>query len=346
MIESGDFKIEPIAENLEIPWAISFPDETRIFVTERPGRVRLIEDGVLQETPMLQLSSILLGGEGGLMGMTLHPDFHLNRYVYLCHTYEADSGSAVKVVRYQENNNRLEYPKLIIDEIPGALYHAGCELGFGPDRKLYITTGDASQRELAQTLNTLAGKTLRLEADGQIPVDNPFIGQGDARGEVWSYGHRNAQGLTWSPAGVMYQTEHGPSGFDGPGGYDEINLVDKGGNYGWPLIIGEDTQEGLQPPLKFYTPAIAPGSLTYYSAEMFPELQGYLLVSALRGTSLIALEVDGPEIRSESELVDDSYGRLREVNVGPDGSIYFSTTNKDGRGNYSAKDDVIYRIYR
>ncbi len=339
---SEHITIEPVATNLRVPWAMAFPKEDEIFVTERVGRVRRIVDGELLQKPILELS-IAAQGESGLMGMVLHPKYYENKYVYLCYAYEAETALKVKVERYQYASESLQYPNTIIDNIPGAEFHAGCELAFGPDGKLYITTGDASKKELAQNLSSLAGKILRLEADGTIPVDNPFVERSGARSEIWSYGHRNSQGITWNTEGKMYSVEHGPSGFDGPGGYDEVNEITRGENYGWPNTLGNDVAIGMTPSLKYYTPAIAPASTEWYSSDYLPEIKDTLLVAALKGTSILSLDFT-PEGIEEKVLVDDSYGRIREIAVDTKGQIYFTTSNRDGRNNYGPLDDGIYKI--
>jgi len=229
------FRVETVAGNLEVPWSIVFAPDGRMLFTERPGRIRLIEGGRLRPEPLAVIQDVEPTGESGLMGLTLHPGFAQNRQLYLAYAYRNGKEQLVRVVRFSETARGLGERKVIIEGIPAAQYHAGTRLRFGPDAKLYITTGDATDRNLAQQLNSLAGKTLRLNDDGTIPPDNPFVGQPNARPEIFSTGHRNAQGLDFQPGtNLMFQTEHGPSGFDGPGGGDEVNLVERGKNYGWP----------------------------------------------------------------------------------------------------------------
>ncbi|HKP12649.1 MAG TPA: PQQ-dependent sugar dehydrogenase, partial [Blastocatellia bacterium] len=207
-----------------------------------------------------------------------------------------------------------------------------------------VTTGDATQRQLAQKLDSLAGKTLRLNDDGSVPQDNPFVGQQGVRPEIWSTGHRNAQGMDWQPgSNLMFQTEHGPSGFDGPGGGDEVNIVERGKNYGWPLIHHTATREGLEAPLLEYTPAVAPASGMFYRGSAFPEFRGNFFFGCLRGQCLVRVVLDGRRVVSQERLLRD-YGRIRDVAEGPDGAIYFSTSNRDGRGRAASGDDRILRL--
>ena len=351
--ETTKFTVEVVAENLEVPWTIRFAPDGRMFFTERPGRVRVVEDGKLRQEPFFVVKDVEPSGENGLMGMVLHPDFAENHFVYLAYAYEAKNGKNVRVRRYRENGETLIEPKTIIESIDAARFHAGTRLGFGPDGKLYITTGDATKQKRAQKLDSLNGKTLRLNDDGTIPDDNPFVKQKGARGEIWTYGHRNAQGMDWQPeTGLMFQTEHGPSLFDGVSlfkkrtGGDEVNIVEKGKNYGWAKISHEMTRKGMETPLVEYSPAIAPASGMFYTGEMFPEFKGNFFIGALKGKAIIRLILDGRKIVGQERLLEKEYGRIREVAQSPDGAIYFSTSNRDGRGDAAANDDRILRIER
>src|ERR1043166_2573224 len=226
------FRVETVIGNLEVPWSIVWTPDGRMLVTERPGRVRVYQNGKLAAQPLFTVPDVAPSGEGGLMSLALHPQFASNHLLYLSYVYRGDN-EYVRVVRYRETPTGFVDRKVIIEAIPAAQYHAGCRLRFGPDGKLYITTGDATRRDLAQKLDSLAGKILRVNDDGSVPTDNPFVGQQGARPEIWSYGHRNPQGLDFQPGtNLMFETEHGPSGFDGPGGGDAFNLVEKGKNYG------------------------------------------------------------------------------------------------------------------
>lgn len=337
------FRVETVVGGLEVPWSIVWAPDGRMIFTERPGRVRVFENGALRQKPLFVVADVEETGETGLMSVALHPQFSTNRFIYLSYGY-GSGGSRVRVVRYREAAEGLVDQKVIIEDIPAAQFHAGCRIRFGPDGKLYITTGDATRRELAQRLDSVAGKTLRLNDDGTVPQDNPFVGQQNARPEIWSVGHRNAQGMDWQPgSNLMFQTEHGPSGFDGPGGGDEVNIVEKGKNYGWPTIHHTQTRAGLESPLLEYTPPCAPASGMFYSGAGFAGFKGNFFFGCLRGERLIRVALDGRRVLDQEGIVKE-YGRIRDVAEGPDGAIYFSTSNRDGRGEPASDDDRIMRL--
>jgi len=343
-------RVETVASNLEIVWSIVFAPDGRMFFTERPGRVRVFEKGNLRAAPLFTVPDVELSGESGLMGMALHPKFAGNHFLYLAYAYQANDVKNVKVVRYRATGETLTDAKTIIELIPAARYHAGTRLGFGPDGKLYVTTGDATNQSQGQELNTLGGKTLRLNDDGTIPDDNPFINQKDARGEIWTYGHRNAQGMDWQPeTGLMFQTEHGPSLIDGVSlfkrsGGDEVNIVEKGKNYGWAKISHKMKREGMETAIVEYSPAIAPASGMFYRGNLFPEFKNNFFFGALKGEAIIRLVIEGRRVAAQEKLFVKTYGRIREISEAPDGSIYFSTSNRDGRGDPGKEDDRILRI--
>src|SRR5689334_22350311 len=336
------FKVEKVAGGLEVPWSIVWAPDGRMIFTERPGRVRVIEKGTLNPTPLFVVPDVESSGESGLMSVALHPQFSSNHFVYLSYAYARDK---VRVARYRETPDGFLDQKIIIENIPAAQFHAGCRIRFGPDGKLYITTGDATRREIAQKLDSLGGKTLRLNDDGLVPQDNPFVGKQGARPEIWTYGHRNSQGLDWQPrTDLLFETEHGPSGFDGPEGGDEVNIIEKGKNYGWPLIHHTETRAGLESPLLEYTPAVAPASGTFYRGSLFPQFRGNFFFGCLHGETIIRVVLDGSRVVSQERLFERQYGRIRDVAEGPDGVIYFSTSNRDGRGNPASDDDRILRL--
>jgi glucose/arabinose dehydrogenase len=345
LTQKGDakFRVETVATGLEVPWGFAFLPGGDLLFTERPGRVRMIEKGTLKAEPIFKVADVEPSGESGLMDISLHPKFAENKFVYLSYAYNSD-GKRVRVVRYKFDGKTFIEPKTIIENLPAAQFHAGTRARFGPDGKLYVTTGDATQRELAQQMTVLAGKTLRLNDDGTVPTDNPFAAQKDARPEIWTLGHRNAQGLAWSADGLMFQTEHGPSGFDGDGGGDEVNIVEAGKNYGWATISHRETKEGLISPLLEYTPACAPASAMFYNGALFPAFKGNFFFGCLRGERIIRVVLNGRNVVSQEDLLKGIYGRIREMAQGPDGFIYFSTSNRDGRGSAAKDDDRIMRI--
>jgi glucose/arabinose dehydrogenase len=339
-----NFRVETVVSGLQVPWDIVWTPDGRMLITERPGRVRVFEKGKFRPKPLFTVPDVEPVGESGLMSITLHPQFAANHLLYLSYAYLGD-GQRVRVARYRETPNGLTDRKVIIQNIPAAQFHAGCRLRFGPDGKLYITTGDATERQLSQKLNSLAGKTLRLNDDGTVPADNPFVGQKNVRPEIWTYGHRNSQGLDWQPGtDLMFQTEHGPSGFDGPNGGDEVNIVERGKNYGWPVIHHRATHEGMESPLLEYTPACAPASALFYRGSAFPQFRNNFFFGCLAGTRMIRVVLDGRRAVSQENLLEGKYGRIRVVAEGPDGFIYFSTSNRDGRGSPASDDDRIIRL--
>ena len=336
------WKVESVAEGLKVPWSIVFTSADRMLVTERGGMIREIVNGDLNPEPVLVFEDVSARGESGLMGLAIDPQYSDNKYLYACYTYSGSSGAANRVVRLKDESDSIALDAVVLDPLPSANNHAGCRIRFGPDGKLYITNGDALDPSSAQDVNSLAGKILRINPDGSIPEDNPFRGS-----PVWSYGHRNPQGIDWQPgSGLMYSTEHGPSGFDGPGGGDEINLIQAGGNYGWPLVSHDEKREGTIAPLIQFTPAEAPASLSFYASDVLPMFTGNLFFGALRGEGLVRIvlsEADPSEIITVEKIISD-IGRVRDVVQGPDGFIYFSTSNRDGRGRAREGDDHIYRI--
>ncbi len=339
------FRVETVATGLEVPWAFAWLPNGDLIFTERPGRVRIIEGGKLRPEPVFVVPDVEPSSESGLMDVSLHPDFASKNFLYLAYAYRGD-GKQVKIVRYKFVDSQLTDPTIIIENIPAAPNHAGTRARFGPDGKLYITTGDATEWETAQLMTSLSGKTLRLNDDGAVPDDNPFVNQKGARPEIWSLGHRNAQGLAWQPgSGLMFQTEHGPSQFEGRGGgADEVNIVEAGKNYGWPAIYGDRTQAGMETSLLEYSPACAPASATFYNGEKFPEFKGNLFFGCLRSARIIRVVLDGRRVVSQEDLLEGKVGRVREIAEGPDGLIYFSTSNRDGRGSPAENDDRIMRL--
>lgn len=311
-----------IAKNLDTPWAIAFLPDNSMLVTIRSGQVIQVEsNGTV--TPITTLSEVKEIGEGGLLGIALHPQFATNHFVYLYYTFEGNGNNTKnKVVRYTFENNLLREDKTIIDNIPGAIFHNGGRIKFGPDNNLYITTGDAREPSLAQDKTSVAGKILRVTDEGKPIIDNPFSNS------IYSYGHRNPQGLAWDNEGNLWATEHGNSA------HDEINTIEKGKNYGWPTIEGAQTKPGLE------SPVIESGTDTWAPSGA-AIINGKLYFTGLRGEALYELDIQTKSLKTHFK---GELGRIREVVVGPDNMLYITTSNTDGRGNPQSDDDKIIRI--
>ncbi|NRA06356.1 MAG: PQQ-dependent sugar dehydrogenase [Nitrosopumilus sp.] len=323
-------KVEIISENLSIPWSIDFASDGRIFFSERTGTLQVIDDGVQKQVMTINVG----GGEGGMLGIALDPDFENNHYIYIYYTYNELFSTKNKLVRYVESNNSLTEDKILFEGIPGASYHDGGRIKFGPDGKLYITTGDSGDPNLSQRLDSLAGKILRINSDGSIPEDNPFPDSA-----VFSFGHRNPQGIGWDKSGVLIGTEHGQSA------HDEINLIQAGKNYGWPDVIGDETKDGMTNPLLHSgDDTWAPSGGSFYYGDEIPHWNGKYFVASLRGEHLLAIDFDSKyNVVSFEKLFLGEFGRLRNVVSGPDG-LYVLTSNQDGRGTPSYNDDRILLI--
>ena len=332
--------IEVVAGKLKIPWSIDWtPDRTALF-TERGGDLRVIRDGILLPDPIFSVD-VNDDAEGGLLGIAVDPEFEENQYIYLYQTYETDGTTLNKVVRYTLANVTVSEDLVLVDGIPGASYHDGGRIQFGPDGNLYITTGDAGNPSLAQDLDSLAGKILRITREGTIPQDNPFNNSA-----VWSWGHRNPQGMDWDGSGNLIATEHGPSGERGEA-HDEINLILPGANYGWPETVGDESMAGMQDPLLHTgSETWAPSGSEFYDGDMIPGWTGKYFVANLRGEHLrmIDLDLSNNGTHSHEGLFEGQFGRLRDVQTGPDGFLYLLTSNRDGRGSPVSNDDRILKI--
>ncbi len=339
---SIELEYQVVAENLTVPWSIVFTAPNRVLVAERPGRIRAILDGKLQAEPLIVFPEIDSRGEEGLMGMTLDPDYASNNYLYVCYASPNGSEYQVSIARLVDAGSAINKDTTILSGIPASQYHAGCAIRFGPDKKLYVSTGDAQQKEAAQNVAALVGKMLRLNTDGSVPSDNPI-----ANSLVWSYGHRNPQGFDWYPGSdVLYASEHGPTIFDGPAGGDEVNIITRAGNYGWPVTHHQLTAPDILAPVLEFTPAIAPASGTFYSSDTIPQLKNMFLVGMLKGEGILVVKPNRENISQIGgyEMIQLPYGRIRAIAQSPEGELYFSTSNQDGRGTPQEGDDKIIKI--
>ncbi|GAA5421460.1 sorbosone dehydrogenase family protein [Tetragenococcus halophilus] len=312
---------EVLAENLEIPWSIEKEDDT-FYMTEREGTIVQLEDGDLNRQQVDLDEEVSTASEAGLLGFVLSPDFSQTNEAYAYYTYENEAEQFNRIVRLQLSDDQWQEEEILLDEIPSGPYHHGGRLKIGPDDQLYATTGDAADPEIAQDTDSLGGKILRLNLDGTIPEDNPFDDS-----YVYSYGHRNSQGITWSDDGQMYASEHGDDA------NDEINLIEAGENYGWPQIEGEEEQEGMVSPLftSGEDETWAPSGVTYHEENLY--------VAALRGSAVLEFDLENEEVQT---LVSD-FGRIRDTYI-EDDDLYFITNNLDGRGSGDQEDDRLVRV--
>lgn len=319
--------VEIVADNLTIPWEVAWLPSGEMLVTERPGR--LLKIGA--DRSVIEIAGVEHVGEGGLQGLAVHPRFAQNGWIYLYLTTRTSGGLINRVERYALSGDELTHKKTIIDGIPGAQFHDGGRIDFGPDQSyLYVTTGDAGKPELAQDTSSLAGKILRVKDDGSIPADNLF------GTTVYSYGHRNSQGLAWDEKRRLWATEHGRSGVQS--GLDEINLIKSGENYGWPDSEGDAVRPGSTGPV------VHSGARVTWAPAGAAIIGDRLFFAGLRGEALYAARLSGEYLSEVVALFQGEWGRLRAVRVGPDGWLYVTTSNRDGRGEPDESDDKIIRI--
>ncbi len=341
-------RAETVVSGLEIPWSIAFLPDGNWLVSERPGRLRLIRPGGKLGEVVARLETA--GGEGGLLGTALHPQFAANRFVYVYRTSYVQGARGNRVERYRlsQDDTSATFDKVILEGIHAAEYHDGGRIRFGPDGMLYVGTGDGTQPAKSQDLQSLNGKLLRLTPEGGIPADNPF-----PKSPVFLLGIRNTEGFDWKDASTLYLVDHGPSGELGRTGHDEVNVVRAGDNLGWPDIYGCQARAGMVTPSLSWKEAVPPGGAAIYTGTGIPEWRGNLIVGTLKSRHLHRVVFDPAEprrIKSHEVYFQgdppDGFGRLREVVMGPDGQLYVTTSNCDGRGTCPEEKDAILRISR
>jgi aldose sugar dehydrogenase len=336
--DQATFRVAPVATGLEHPWGMAFLPGEDVLITERAGRLRIVRDGALDPEPIAGVPPVYASGQGGLLDVALDPDFAANQVIYLSYAAEGDGGNSTRVARARLRDGRLEDLEVIFmaEPLVRSSKHFGSRFVFDRDGYLFFTIGERGQGDRAQDLGDHNGSVIRLHPDGSVPEDNPLVGVAAARAEIFSYGHRNAQGLAIHPeTGIPWLHEHGARGGD------EVNVVRPGVNYGWPVItygidysgapIGEGThKEGMAQPIHYWVPSIAPSGMAFYDGEAFPEWRGDLFVGALRSELLARLELDGERVVAEERLLEGALGRIRDVEVGPDGYLYLLTDESDG----------------
>lgn len=336
----AEFVVETVAEDLNYPWSVAFLPDGAVLVAEKPGALRVIRDGVLDERPVDGMPDVYYAGQGGLFDVLPDPNFETTRRLYLSYAHGTKSENATRVIRATFDGSALSDAEVVFTATPSknTPHHYGGRMAFLADGTLLLTIGDGFNfRESAQRLDSHLGKLIRIAADGSVPSDNPFVGASGALPEIWSYGHRNAQGIVVvAETGDVYSHEHGPRGGD------ELNRIVPGRNYGWPVAtLGIDYSgarispftrySGTEAPLVDWTPSIAPAGLAFYDALLFPQWRGNLFVAALAEKSLRRLDLDDGRVVDQEILLADLGERLRDVRVGPDGALYVLTDSASGR---------------
>jgi len=335
---AGNIRVETIAGGLIHPWSLAFLPDGRMLVTERPGRMRIVRRDGKVSAPLTGVPDVVARGQAGLLDVALDRAFDTNRTIYFCFSYDSGGNAAVARARLAGDTALSDVKIIFRQQGPGGGNNHGCRIVQAPDNNLFVTLGDHfGPRDEAQNLAVDNGKIVRIGPDGAIPRDNPFVGKANARPEIWSYGHRNPQGLAFNPAdGKLWEQEHGPQGGD------EINIIEKGKNYGWPVIgygvdyggakIHESTHKaGMEQPVWHWTPSIAPSGMTFYNGDLFPSWKGSLFNGALKFQLLARLELNGDKAVKEERLLQDLHERIRDVRQGPDGALYLLTDNASGR---------------
>lgn len=340
---AGNLAVETVASGLANPWAIAFLPDGRMLVTERPGRLRIVAKGGNLSPPLDGVPQVFARGQGGLHDVIIDREFAKNGVIYFCFAMPVSGGAQTALARARlvdGNPPRLDGVKVIFRQEgpPSSGNHFGCRIVQARDGNLFLTTGDHFRyRDEAQNLGNHLGKVIRITTDGGVPQDNPFIRRGGAKPEIWSYGHRNMQGAALNPqSGKLWTHEHGARGGD------EVNIPEAGRNYGWPVItwgidysgakIGIGThRQGMEQPVKYWVPSIAPSGMAFYTGDLFPRWRGSLFVGALAAQMLVRLEINGEKVGNEERLLQNLRERIRDVRQGPDGALYLATDNSSGR---------------
>jgi glucose/arabinose dehydrogenase len=342
----GDTEVDTttVVGGLDTPWEILWGPDNKIWLTERMGRISIADPETGKIDVILTIDEVHEQSESGLLGMVLHPGFEANGYVFLVYNYLSGNEIREKLVRYTWSGTTLTSPVVLLENIGGAGNHNGSRLAFDKDTMLYMTSGDAVNTSTSQDTSSLNGKILRMNPDGTVPPDNPFPGS-----HVWTIGHRNPQGLVFSPAGLLYSSEHGPANDD------ELNLISKSGNYGWPQVHGfcdQPTETSfcssamVVEPLAAWTPTLAVCGIDYYGGGPITTWENSLLMTSLKASRLTVMNLDetGTEIEKITDYFSGWWGRLRDVCVSPDGRVFIASSNRDGRGNVRPGDDRIVEI--
>jgi len=331
-------RLVTLSHGLVQPWSLAFLPDGRMLITERPGRLRVFANGRLEPTPLAGVPRVAATSQGGLLDVCLHPAFAQNRVLYLSYSAEGAGGNATTVARAELGEGGLQGLTVIFEAVPRAPggLHFGSRIAFDRAGLMYVSAGERYTKPRAQNLGDLGGKVARLKDDGSVPADNPFVGRTGARPEIFSYGHRNPQGLAMHPVtGRIWEVEHGPRGGD------ELNILKPGANYGWPLathgidydgsiISPNKSLPGMEDPLRVWTPSISPCGLCFYTGDKFPAWKGSLFTGGLSAYALFRLELDGERVIGEERLIEGRLPYIRDVRQGPDGLLYLVTHSDDG----------------
>ena len=338
--EKHTYHVATLVEGLEHPWSMAWLPDGRMLVTERSGRLRIVgKDFRLDPKPVEGLPKIVVGGQGGLFDVVLHPRYKENGWIYISYNGAGEGGHGTELMRAKLDGNRLVDQQVLFKLEPKSRtgFHFGGRIVFDGKGHVFLTLGDRGDPDRAQRLGDHAGSVIRLNDDGSVPKDNPFVGRNDVKPEKYTYGNRNMQGAALHPrTGQLWTHEHGPRGGD------EVNVMRSGRNYGWPVItygrdyssnrpVGEATsRSGVEPPIHHWIPSIAPSGMAFYDGDKFPGWRGNILVGALKDEMLVRLEIDGEKVVKEERMMRDAIGRIRDVRVGPDGLVYLLTDTSRG----------------